>query len=375
MKIPLVDLKIQYQSIKTEIDTAIQRVLEQTDFILGEELQSLEKEVAQYCGTKYAIGVASGTDALVLSLNALGIGKGDEVITTPFTFIATSEAICRVGAKPIFIDIDEKTYNLDPEKIEQYLKRVSGIKHQASVKAIIPVHLYGLPCEMDSIINIAKRYNLKVVEDCAQALGSEYKGRKVGSLGDIGCLSFFPGKNLGAYGDGGMIVTNDAEVAERIKMLRNHGSKTKYYYLLHGFNSRLDTLQATILRVKLKYLDKWIDQRCQNALYYNQLFSRTEIITPNSPNYVKHSFNYYTIRLGNSRDKIQKTLQEESIATAIYYPLSLHLQEVYGYLDYKKGDFPVSEQVQDEVLSLPMYPELTRDHIKEISENITKILS
>lgn len=368
MNIPLVDLKIQYQTIKTEIDTAIQRVLEQTDFILGEELVLLEKEIAQYCGTKYAVGVASGTDAIVLSLFALGIGKGDEVITTPFTFIATSEAICRVGAKPIFIDIDEKTYNIDPEKIEDYFRQSAGKRQQAIVKAIIPVHLYGLPCEMDSIINIAKLYNLKVVEDCAQALGSEYKGRKVGSLGDIGCLSFFPGKNLGAYGDGGMIVTNDAKVAERIKMLRNHGSKTKYYYLLHGFNSRLDTLQSAILRVKLKHLDKWIEQRCQNALYYNQLFSRTGIIAPNPPNYVKHSFNYYTIRIKNFRDKVQKNLQKEGIATAIYYPLSLHLQEVYGYLDYKKGDFPVSEQVQDEVLSLPMYPELKIEQIKKVVE-------
>lgn len=359
MIIPLIDLKIQYKNIKRKIDAAIKQVLNETNFILGSQVNILEGEVALYCGGKFAVGVASGTDALVLALTALGVSKGDEVITTPFTFIATAEAITRVGARPVFCDIEEKTYNIAEDKIEAKITK--------QTKAILPVHLYGHPCEMDTIISLAKKYNLKIIEDCAQAFGAEYKGNKVGSLGDVGCFSFFPGKNLGCYGDGGMVVTNDNAVAERIKMLRNHGSTTKYYYGMHGFNSRLDTIQAAVLSVKLKYMDTWIKMRINNAHYYNQLLSEMpHIIAPYISGHAKHAFNYYTIRLKKNRDSMQQRLKENGIACAIYYPLCLHLQEVYKDSGYKPGNFPVAEKVQEETLSLPMYPELKKSQIKEI---------
>lgn len=364
MTIPLVDLKLQYENIKDEINTAIKEVIGQTNFILGSQVKILEEEILKYCGTKFAVGVASGTDALVLALVSLEVGKGDEVITTPFTFIATTEAISRVGARPVFCDIDEKTYNMDINKIEEKIT-----KH---TKAILPVHLYGHPCEMDMITSLAKKYNLKIIEDCAQTFGSEYKGKKVGSLGDIGCFSFFPGKNLGCYGDGGMIVTNDANIAEKIKCLRNHGSTNKYYYRMHGFNSRLDTVQAAILKVKLKYIDKWIDLRIKNANYYNELLKDTGFVIPVNQDGIKHSFNYYTIRIKKNRDLIQKNLKENNVACAIYYPLCLHLQDIYKGLGYKQGDFPIAEQSQGEVLSLPMYPELTKEQILEITTAIKK---
>jgi len=358
MNIPLVDLKKQYQNIKKEIGIAIKQVLQEANFILGSELEMLEEEIARYCGTRCAIGVASGTDALALSLIALDIGKGDEVITTPFTFIATAEVISRIGAKPVFCDIDAKTYNINPKEIEQ--------KITSATKVILPVHLYGLPCEMDEILALAKKHKLKVIEDCAQAFGSEYKGKKVGSLGDAGCLSFFPGKNLGAYGDAGMVITNDERVAKTLKMLRNHGSNKKYYYGIHGFNSRLDTIQAAVLRVKLKYIDKWIDLRIKNANLYNELLKDTTIVCPAKFDYARHSFNYYTIRIKKKRDIVQTRLKENGIACGVYYPLCLHLQEVYKNLGYKVGDFPFAEQAQEEILSLPMYSELDKSQILEI---------
>ena len=358
MAIPLVDLKKQYQSIKDDVKAAIENVLKNTDFILGSQVESLEKEIAAYHNNKYAVGVASGTDALVISLIACGIGKGDEVITTPFTFIATAEAISRAGAQPIFCDIDEKTYNLDPEKLRD--------KITPSTRAILPVHLYGLPCAMEEILSLAGKHNLKVIEDCAQAFGAEYNRKKVGSLGDVGCLSFFPGKNLGAYGDGGMVITDDEKIVEMARMLRNHGSTTKYHYGMHGFNSRLDTLQAAILRVKLRHIDKWIKMRQDNAVGYSEMFSGTDISLPSIPDYAAHSFNYYTIRIQEKRDVVQGRLKENGIGNAVYYPLCLHLQEVYRDLGYKKGDYPVAESMQDDVLSLPMYAELTREDIEEI---------
>ncbi len=370
MKIPLVDLKAQYHSIRTEIDEAVHRILESGQFILGSEVKSLEEEIASYCGVKHAVGVASGTDALHLALLACGIRPGDEVITTPFTFIATAEAITQCGATPVFVDIDPHTYNIDPTKIEPRITQ--------RTKAIIPVHLYGQPAEMDAILALAKRYNLKVIEDCAQALGAEYKGRKVGSLGDAGCLSFFPAKNLGAYGDGGMVVTDDPEVAETVDMLRKHGAKTSYYHLLPGFNSRLDALQAAILRVKLKHLEEWNELRRRKALLYTRLLSQIDGIEP--PRVAEHnkpSCNYYTIRLKDSRlnrNELRKHLESRGIQTAVYYPLSLHLQEVYQSLGYKRGDFPQSEQAQEQVISLPMYPELSEEQIEEVvSEIKTKI--
>jgi len=365
MNIPIADLKGQYLSIKEEINSAIKEVLSETSFILGRQVALLEEETARYFGVKFAAGVASGTDALVLALLAAGIGDNDEVITTPFTFIATAEAISRTGAKPVFCDIDPVTYNIDPKKIEAKINK--------RTKAILPVHLYGLPCEMDEIVAIAKEYNLKVIEDCAQSFGTEYKHRKAGSIGDCGCLSFFPGKNLGCYGDGGMVVTNNPETYEKIKMLRSHGSKDKYFYSLHGFNSRLDTIQAAILRVKLKYIDKWIGMRRDNAAYYNSLLNKIkEVSILFVPAYARHSFNYYTIRIKKGRASLQQSLKENGIASAIYYPLSLHLQEVYEDLGYKQGDFPIAEQAQNEVLSLPMYPELKNKQIQQIVTSLKK---
>ena len=382
--IPLVDLKAQYLSIKDEIDQAINKVINSGQFILGSEVDAFEKEMASYLGAGYTVGVASGTDALQLALLACGIKPGDEVITTPFTFIATAEAITRCGATPVFVDIDPKTYNIDPRKLQEFLEKKSShqspiTSHQSRVAAILPVHLYGQPADMDAILALARQYNLKVIEDCAQALGAAYSShqspvtthRKAGSLGDAGCLSFFPSKVLGAYGDGGMVVTNNPEIAERVVMLRNHGCKEKYYHLVPGFNSRLDELQAAILRVKLKHLDDWIELRRQKASAYSQLFNRVDGIQPPyvAP-YSYHIFNYYTIRLESgkvNRDKLREYLNLKGIATAIYYPLSLHLQEVYKPLDYRSSDFPQSAQAQEEVLSLPLHPEMSEEDIEKIA--------
>jgi len=371
MNIHLVDLQAQYSSIKDEIDTAILRVLQDGQFILGPEVKAFEEEMAAYCGTKYAVGVASGTDALHLALLACGIKAGDEVITTPFTFIATAETIAKRGATPVFVDIDPKTYNIAPAQIEYKINN--------KTKAILPVHLYGQPAAMEHILDIARKYHLKVVGDCAQALGAEYKGKKVDSLGDVGCLSFFPSKVLGAYGDGGMVVTNDPEIAEMVRILRVHGSKVSYQHVMHGFNSRLDALQAAILRVKLKHLDQWNELRRSKAALYTRLLSQVDGIEP--PYFEKNcksSCNYYTIRLKDSRlkrDELRKHLESKGIQTMIYYPLSLHLQEVYKYLGHKLGDFPQSEQAQEQVLSLPMYPELSEEQIQEIVSEITRFVN
>jgi len=376
MTIPLVDLKAQYDSIKDELDAAIHRVVQSGQFILGSEVKAFEDEMAAYCGTKYAVGVASGTDALHLALLACGIKAGDEVITTPFTFIATAESIAKCGAMPVFVDIDPKTYNIDPEKIEQYLQSRQITSHQSPVTALLPVHLYGQPAAMERILDIAGKHNLKVIEDCAQALGAEYKGKKVGSLGDAGCLSFFPAKNLGAYGDGGMVVTSDPEIAETVKILRVHGSKTTYQHVMHGFNSRLDALQAALLRVKLKHLDRWNELRRSKAALYARLLSQADgIEPPYSEKNCKSSCNYYTVRIKGSRlsrDELRKHLESKGIQTMVYYPLSLHLQEVYKYLKHKSGDFPQSEQAQEQVLTLPIYPELRDEQIEDIAQAIGK---
>ncbi len=370
MKIPLVDLKAQYSSIKEEIDEAISKVIAHGQFILGPEVGNLEKEIADYLGVKYAVGVASGTDALHLSLLACGIGSGDEVITTPFTFIATAEAIARCGAIPVFADIDPKTCNINPVQIEHKISQ--------KTKAILPVHLYGQSADMASILEISSKYNLKVIEDCAQALGAGYRGKKVGSLGDVGCLSFFPSKVLGAYGDGGMVVTSDPEIAEHMGVLRNHGGTRKYYYSVHGFNSRLDSLQAAVLSVKLRHIDRWIEQRRNKASLYSELLGVIDGIEPPcTVAYGYHVFNYYTIRLKNpevDRDELGDFLGGRGIGTAVYYPLSLHLQDVYKSLGYKSGDFPESEGAQEQVLSLPMYPELDGKQIEEVVQTIRGFL-
>ncbi|MBN2186939.1 MAG: DegT/DnrJ/EryC1/StrS family aminotransferase [Dehalococcoidia bacterium] len=399
MNIPLVDLKAQYSSVKGEVDSAIHRVIERGEFILGPEVNAFESEMAAYLGVKHAVGVASGTEALQLALLACGIGPGDEVVTTPFTFIATTEAITQCGAIPVFVDIDPKTYNIDPQKLAILLETKSARKlpitsHQSPLKAIVPVHLYGQSAEMGPILDLAQKYHLKIIEDCAQSLGAVYyttqspvtnhqspvaSHRKVGSLGDTGCLSFFPSKVLGAYGDGGMVVTNNSELAEKVTMLRNHGCKQKYYHLVPGFNSRLDGLQAAILRVKLRHLDEWLKLRREKANLYSQLLESIDgIEPPYVVSYGYHVFNYYTIRLNNSklsRDGLKQFLNSQGIATAIYYPLSLHLQEVYKSLGHKRGDFPNSEQAQEEVLSLPIYPELEEEQMERIAKTIKEFVN
>ena len=358
--IPFVDLKAQYDSIKDEIDNAIQNVLNTTSFIMGEELKKFEVEFARFCNAKYAIGVANGSDALILALRACGIGKGDEVITVPHTFISTTEAISNVGGKVVFVDIDPKTYTIDITKIEE--------KINERTKAIIPVHLYGQPADMDLIMKLAKKYNLKVIEDAAQAHGAEYKGEKVGSSGDVGCFSFYPGKNLGAYGDAGMVVTNNEEIVEKVKLLRNHGRITKKYeHDIEGYSSRLDNLQAAILRVKLRHLNKWNESRRGNAGRYNELLSNINgIITPYEADYAKHVYHLYVIRAEKGRDRLRKELKSKGVATGIHYPIPLHLQPAYNYLGYKRGDFPVTEKASQEILSFPMFAELTNEQIEGI---------
>ena len=371
MRIPLVDLEAQYRTIKDEVDAAIQRVLDQGQFILGPDVWQFEEEIAACCGSRFAVGVASGTDALHLALLACGIGPGDEVISTPFTFIATAEAITHCGAIPVFVDINPGTCNIDTDKIEP---RITG-----RTRAILPVHLYGQPADMGSVMELARKHGLKVIEDCAQALGAEYRGRKVGSIGDAGCLSFFPSKNLGAFGDGGMVVTSDARIAETVDLLRRHGARRGYYYARPGFNSRLDTIQAAVLRVKLKRLDTWNGLRCQKAALYSELLVGIDSVqTPSSGESGRSSFNYYTIRLRDpslSRNGLREYLESRGIQTMVYYPLSLHLQEAYRALGYRAGDLPESELAQEQVLSLPMYPELPEEHVREVVQRIREFIA
>lgn len=367
MQIELINLKRQYKNLKDEINQAVEKVLENGQYILGPEVKAFEKEIGEYLGIRYAIGVANGTDALVLSLRALNIGPGDEVITTPFTFFATAEAISQVGATPIFVDIDPDTYNINPYLIEE--------KITEKTKAIIPVHIFGQPCDMDKIKEIAKRHNLYLVEDACQAIGSEYKGQKVGTFGDVACFSFFPTKNLGGYGDGGMVVTNNPEIAEKVDILRKHGSKKKYYNEEIGYNSRLDELQAAILRVKLKYLDVWNNQRISAASKYNELLKdlSDNIKIPFKLPDAKHIYHLYSIQ-SEKREFLMKTLKEKGIATAIYYPIPLHLQKAYINLGYKEGDLPVAEKLCKKIFAIPMYPEITDEEIYYVSEILHKIV-
>ncbi|MEW6407074.1 MAG: DegT/DnrJ/EryC1/StrS family aminotransferase [Patescibacteria group bacterium] len=365
--IPVTDLTLQNKALKAKIAKEILNLSKNCDFVLGQEVGLFEEDIAKYCGVKYAVGVASGTDALVLSLLALGIGTGDEVITTPFTFIATAEAIVRAGAKPVFCDIKPDTYNIDEDKIEALIN--------SKTKAILPVHLYGLSCNMDKILSIAKKYNLKVAEDCAQSLGSRYNNNMTGSFGKISALSFFPSKNLGCFGDGGAVLTNDEELAKKVRLMRNHGSSDKYKYIMHGFNSRLDTIQAAILRIKLENLDKWVKMRRKNAELYIKLLNGVQGVTlPMESEGYYSSYNYFTIRIKNNRTLLKDALKNEGVSSAIYYPLSLHLQDVFKNLGYSKGNLPNAEAAQEEVLSLPMYPELKTAQIKKIASVIRKAL-
>ncbi len=364
-EITLLNLKRQYEGIKEEIQDAITRVLDSSSYIMGEEVKKFEREMAEYCSVKYAIGVASGTDALLLALKALDIKPDDQVIVPTFTFFATAGVVSRLGAIPVFVDIDPVTYNINPAEIEK--------KITAQTKAIIPVHLYGQPAEMDQVNELANQYNLPVVEDACQAIGAEYKGIKVGNFGQAAAFSFFPAKNLGAYGDAGMVLTNDDKLGYFVKKLRIHGSEPKYYHSIIGYNSRLDTIQAAILRVKLKYLDEWTKGRQRIAETYDHLFKEytldDRIILPKRKNKnITHVYHQYVIRVQN-RDRVQAFLKNMGISTAVYYPLPLHLQACYDGLGYKEGEFPIAEKACQEVLALPIDPDMNMAQIKYVINN------
>jgi len=383
--VPLLDLKAQYAAIREEIREAIDRVAESQHFILGPEVEKLEKEVATYSQCEFGIGVSSGSDALLVALMAIGLKAGDEVITTPYTFFATAGAVVRLGARPVFVDIDPLTYNIDPAAVEAAITE--------KTRAIIPVHLYGQMVDMNPLMELARRHNLYVIEDAAQAIGSEYEGRRAGSIGHLSCFSFFPSKNLGGFGDGGMLTTNDAELADRVKLLRNHGYRPKYYNKVVGGNFRLDAIQAAVLSVKLKYLDQWTEKRQHNAARYRELFNEAELSIPASsltrasangtpslsevtgvilpeeaPNR-RHIYNQFVIR-GGRRNELMTFLKERNIGTEIYYPVPMHLQECFADLGYGAGDFQESERAADETLALPIYPELTDEMMIAVVEAI-----
>jgi dTDP-4-amino-4,6-dideoxygalactose transaminase len=362
--IPFVDLKAQYAGIKDEVNVAIQGILESCQFTLGSEVAAFEEEFATYCQAQYGIGVNTGTSALHLALLAAGIGPGDEVITVPFTFVATVAAIYYTGATPVFVDIDPRTFTIDVEAIEGAITE--------RTKAILPVHLYGQPADMDPILDIAKRHGLIVIEDAAQAHGAEYKGRRVGSLGDMGCFSFYPGKNLGAYGEGGMVVTSNAEYTRTIRMLRDWGAEQKYHHVLKGYNFRLEGIQGAVLRVKLRHLEKWTEARRAAAAHYDELLSDSGVQTPEAMPYARHVYHVYAIRT-QQRSEWQQALQDKGIQTGIHYPIPVHLLPAYADLGYSKGDFPHSEQAANEVLSLPMFAELSRAQCQEVCEAVTML--
>jgi dTDP-4-amino-4,6-dideoxygalactose transaminase len=357
--LPMVDLQRQYEALKPEIDAALEEVLRNTQFILGPNVSRLEEEIAHYHGVPFAVGVANGTDALLLALMACGIGEGDEVITTPFTFIATAEVIAILKAVPVFVDILPDSFNIDPDRIEARITK--------RTKAILPVHLFGHPADMEPILELAAAYRLHVIEDCAQAFGAEYRGKKVGTFGDCGCFSFFPSKNLACYGDGGMVITGNEETARQIRLLRNHGSSRKYHHEILGYNSRLDEMQAAVLRVKLKRIDAFNTARRRNADLYRSMIRREDVILPSEAAQGVHVYHQFTLRSG-MRNRLMDTLTKNAISSAIYYPVPLHRQAVFSGLGLKEGDLRNSETCADEVLSLPMFPELTEEEIRRISD-------
>lgn len=364
--IPILDLTRQYTLLKPDIDAAVLNVMASGGFILGPTVQQFETEMAQYLNSPFAMGVASGTDALYLALRALNIGPGDEVITTAFTYIATSESITRAGAKPVFVDIDPVTMNMDVALIESVIT--------SKTKAIMPVHLYGQPVDMDALMAIAQRHNLKVIEDCAQAIGAQWNGKMVGTIGDVGCFSFFPSKNLGAFGDGGLVCANDKAVADNIKMLRVHGSKVRYHHEQEGINSRLDAMQAAILSVKLPYLEGWIQRRQAIAnTYTQQLKDCPGVVVPALTPGGRHVFHQYTLQVPN-RDAMQAKLQAMGIQTMIYYPIPCHLQGMHQDLGHKAGDLPITERLCAGVLSLPIFPEMTQDEQTRVIESLKAAL-
>jgi len=369
LKVQLLDLASQYRKLRKEILREVTTVCDSQHYVLGKNVAGLEEEIASYCGTKFAVGVASGTDAILLALMAAGVKAGDKVITTPFTFFATVGSIVRLGAEPVFVDIHPKTYNIDTDRIEEYLK-----KNRKGVKAIIPVHLYGQCADMAPIQALAKKYRLSVIEDAAQSIGAEYRGKRAGSIGDMGCLSFYPTKNLGCLGDGGMVTTNDSKLYDTLKMLRVHGSRVRYYHDAVGINSRLDELQAAVLRVKLKHLDEWSAGRIKNAGRYDALFAKAgikEVVPPYIQKRNLSVFNQYVISAAK-RDELRAYLASVGVGSEIYYPLSLHQQKCFKYLGYKKGDLPVSEKAAKQVLALPIYPELREAEQKFVVSSIAE---
>jgi dTDP-4-amino-4,6-dideoxygalactose transaminase len=366
MKVPLLDLKIQNDALRPQIEAALGRVLDTNGFILGGEVAALEVELAEYCGTKYAVGCASGSDAILLALMALDVGPGDEVITTPYSFFATVSSITRLGATPVFVDIDPVTFNLDITQLES--------KITPKTKAIEPVHLFGQVTDMPAMLEISERHGVPIVEDAAQAIGAEQDGRRAGSFGDVGCFSFYPSKNLGGMGDGGFVTTNNDALAAKIKALRVHGSEEKYYHKYVGLNSRLDGFQGAVLRVKLPHLDRWTEQRRANAAAYRDMFRdmglSEYITTPVEKQGSKHIYNQFVVRVFGGRDELRQHLTENGAGTDIYYPVPLHLQECFAYLGYSAGDMPEAEKAALETLALPIYPELTTDDLTYVATSI-----
>lgn len=366
MRVPFLDLKVQYESIRDEIAESLQQVLDNTAFAGGKFVSNFEKDFAAFCGCKHAIGVSSGTSALWIALTALGIGPGDEVVTVPNTFIATVEAISFCGATPVFVDVDERTYNMNPDLLEDAVT--------PRTKAIIPVHLFGQMADMDPIMEIARTRELYVIEDACQAHGAEYKGRRAGSIADVGCFSFYPGKNLGAYGEAGAVVTNNAELTEKMRAFRNHGQTKKSRHTMIGWNARMDGFQGAVLSVKLKHLSAWNEARRKNAKLYNQLLADTDdVITPAEADYAKHIYHVYAIRAQN-RDELISALAERDISCGIHYPVPVHLQEAYAHLGYGRNSFPTAEKCASQFVSLPMFPELTAEQIETVTSKITHFL-
>jgi dTDP-4-amino-4,6-dideoxygalactose transaminase len=365
MKVPLLDLKAQYAPLREEMLSSVERVFDSQQFILGSEVQALEEEVARYSQTTRAIGCASGSDALLLALMALNVKGGDEVITTPYSFFATVSSITRLGAKAVFVDIDPETYNLNVDQVEAAITE--------KTKAIMPVHLFGQCADMDALIEISERHRIPIVEDAAQAIGAEDRGRRAGSMSAIGCFSFYPSKNLGGAGDGGMMTTNDDALAQQLKILRVHGGERRYYHRVVGVNSRLDALQAAVLRVKLPHLDSWSEGRMRNAARYNQLFNEAElsefVTLPSARENVRHIYNQYVIR-AQRRDELKEFLGQEGVGTDVYYPVPLHLQECFEFLGYKEGDLPEAERAARETLALPIYPELSEEQQQYVVEMV-----
>jgi dTDP-4-amino-4,6-dideoxygalactose transaminase len=383
MNVPLLDLQAQYATIKDKVRAAVDRVFETQRFILGTHVAALEEEIAEYCRVPYAVGVASGTDALLISLKALGVGPGDAVVTVPFTFFATAGTIANLEARPVFVDIEPAGFEMDPEKLSDFFSRECTFSpatkktvHKSSnttVKAILPVHLYGQCADMDEILSIAQRYNIPVVEDACQAIGAIYRGRNAGAMGDLGCFSFFPSKNLGGAGDGGMIITSNPQLAERVRLLRTHGAHQRYFHSMVGFNSRLDELQAAVLRVKLPYLETWSNARKENAVRYRDAFGEAGLLSQVTPPVVlqdrSHIFHQYVVRC-KRRDELQAGMKAAGIGTEIYYPVSLHEQECFRPLGYASADLPVSRAAAQETLALPIYPELSAAQLRYVVDTM-----